>query len=112
MDFSDEFDTYNFQEFTADDLAFVDESLLARGHFVANTDMGGPSITIEVEQSTNPQTVKGPPTRASSSKATGRHDQASPFQRHRSWRKVMSVSDLVSPAWYVASCVFYYDLHK
>ena len=98
----DEFDAYNFQEFTADDLASLD-SILARGDITPNANMAGPAVTIEVEQPANHPIVNGSLTRAPSS-ATGlfpRRDRSSPFQQYR-WKKVISVSDLVSPAWYVA----------
>jgi hypothetical protein len=60
---------------------------------------------VEVEQAAHHPVHNGPLIRASSSNATGlfsgSREQSSPFQRYRSWNRVLSVSDLVSPAWYV-----------
>jgi exonuclease V len=101
----DEFDAYDFAEFTADELALVDESIMANNHVTANANRGGPAITVEVEQSANHISYNDQLTRGLSSNATvsllTRREKASPFQHYRSWNKVLSVSDLVSPAWYV-----------
>jgi exonuclease V len=101
----DEFDSYDFAEFTADELALVDESIMANSNVTANANRGGPAITVEVEQSANNISHNDQLTRGLSSNATvllsTRQRQASPFQQFRSWNKVLSVSDLVSPAWYV-----------
>jgi len=101
----DEFDTYDFSEFTAHELALVDESIMANSNVTANANRGGPAITVEVEQSANHISHNDQLTRGLSSNATvllsSRREQASPFQHYRSWNKILSVSDLVSPAWYV-----------
>jgi exonuclease V len=101
----DEFDAYDFGEFTADELALVDESIMANNHVAANASRGGPAITVEVEQSANHTSHNDQLTRGLSSNATvslsTKRENVSPFQRFRSWNKVLSVSDLVSPVWYV-----------
>ena len=98
---SDEFDAYNFQEFTAADFAAVDSEILEM-----ESNRGGPSVTIEVEKSAAVSQL----TRALPSNDPGwlptRRGQESPFQRHRWWTNVFSVTDLVSPAWYVATNLF------
>jgi hypothetical protein len=80
----------------------VDE-IVAAGY---NANRGGPAVKVEIDQHADHSISKGQLARVSSSKAreacSTRREQASPFQRHRSWNKVLSVSDLVSPAWYVA----------
>jgi hypothetical protein len=99
----DEFDAYNFQEFTAEDLALVDESIVSRGNVAADANRGGPAIAVEVEQPADQIISNRSLMRASSSNAnvllSTRRQQVSPFQRYRRWNKVLSVSDLVSPAW-------------
>jgi hypothetical protein len=98
----DEFDAYNLDEFTTEDFAFVDRTI-ARDDIIAKTN-GGPAVTVEVEQSIDLMMLKDPLIGASSpvlrSLGPQQPSQPSPFQRFRAWRKVLSVSDLVSPAWY------------
>ncbi|KIM88930.1 hypothetical protein PILCRDRAFT_813929 [Piloderma croceum F 1598] len=76
---------------------------MANNHVTANANRGGPAITVEVEQSANHISYNDQLTRGLLSNATvsllTRREKASPFQHYRSWNKVLSVSDLVSPAW-------------
>jgi hypothetical protein len=101
MSSGDEFDAYNFGEFTADDLASVD-TVVEKDIFA---NRGGPAVTVEVEKPADHLFSKASLTRESSSNAVAlpptRRKQASPFVRYRWWSRVLSVSDLVSPAWYV-----------
>ena len=93
----DEFDAYNLDDFTAEDFALVDGTI-AKDNIIAKTN-GGPAVTVEVEQPID-IVSEGPLIRASSPVLRSpRPQQQSPFQRFRSWNKVLSVSDLVSPAW-------------
>ena len=81
--------------------------ILSSGALTTQTfGKGGPAITIEVEKSTETLSVGDLQPRASTSTSLERIVPAkditrSPFQRHRMWNKVLSVSDLVSPAWCV-----------
>ncbi|KAI0632186.1 exonuclease V a 5' deoxyribonuclease-domain-containing protein [Trametes polyzona] len=112
---SDEFDSYDFSEFTAEDFEQIDA--LVRAHTPSTstpssdpeqTEMhresrrengsgnsgtgrgnGGPRVEITFERAANAdpsRRVKGP----------GRR---SPFQQFRSWRGALSVTDLVGPSW-------------
>lgn len=104
----DEYDAYTFDEFTEQDFADIDSSILVRGSAgPSNQSTGGPKIIIEVEQPADNLPTKELSTRVStsslrelSSPKKNAKPQASPFQRHRSWNGILSVSDLVSPAWY------------
>ncbi|KAH9854743.1 exonuclease V a 5' deoxyribonuclease-domain-containing protein [Lenzites betulinus] len=116
----DEFDLYDFSEFTADDFAHIDALVLAHTPDIPSTPNdpvhstpaqphtegsgndagsrgsnrrtswnGGPRVEIGFEgaPNANPRPrVKG------SSRRT-------PFQQFRSWKGVLSVTDLVGPSW-------------
>ncbi|CCL98155.1 uncharacterized protein FIBRA_00149 [Fibroporia radiculosa] len=103
----DEFDVYDLSEFTAEDFACIDAALASAqpslvsifGNCNRNDSIsdgtGGPRIEIQVEGATDNSILP---------KALSRHqewssDGRSPFERFRKWRKVLSVTDLVGPAW-------------
>ncbi|PCH34271.1 hypothetical protein WOLCODRAFT_15220 [Wolfiporia cocos MD-104 SS10] len=101
----DEFELYDFSEFTAEDFARIDAALATppgaatppvpehrtnRQH--SRIGSGGPRIEISVEAATADRSA---PLKDSSSFRNAR----SPFQQFRSWKKRFSVTDLVGPAW-------------
>lgn len=100
---SDEYDAYNLDEFTEEEFAYIESGLLIRDTSSAQILAGGPAVTIEVEQSTDCLIVKDSSKKSTSKSGARQEPHLSPFRQFRSWKKVLSVSDLVSPAWYVHS---------
>lgn len=90
MSDSDEFSSYDFSEFTCEDLAKIDRDL------DAIDSKAGPSILIDIETSslTTPARLTEDP--------EVRKAELSPYERFRR-SHVLSVSDLVAPAWCVLS---------
>ncbi|KAI0053461.1 hypothetical protein FA95DRAFT_1674468 [Auriscalpium vulgare] len=120
----DEFDAYDFSEFTAADLALVDV-VAAREHVSRRTPahafedyevqrtapFGGPQIAIELEPAADDGVVKIGGSGNSDSGSGGgskgdkgqgstpkKDTERSPLERYRQ-RKILTVSDLVGPAW-------------
>ncbi|KAI0667586.1 exonuclease V [Trametes maxima] len=116
----DEFDSYDFSEFTAQDFENIDAFVLAHtpdvstppvtpapacepseeggaGRFTTNRNgnrNGGPRIEIALERAARTDTkclVKG-------RKAKVPRKQT-PFEQFRRWKRVLSVTDLVGPSW-------------
>ncbi|KZT73292.1 hypothetical protein DAEQUDRAFT_684244 [Daedalea quercina L-15889] len=101
----DEFDAYDFSEFTAADFAKIDAALLpsattttyvSDGHHHNGDRTGGPVIEIKLEQEADNRSdiVKAP-----QNPRYPQRDPRSPLDRFRKWKKYFSVSDLVGPAW-------------
>ena len=119
----DSYDAYALAEFTAADLAALDASTpqqtatlalalacLGRGDGAS----GGPRIAVELEDDADfasDSPLKGGYAlrRRDGGKARGPQvewSQRSPFDRHRRWKGIFSVSDLVAPIWYAPlSCL-------
>lgn len=108
----DEFDAYDFSEFTAADFAQIDAELAANAASYAaptrvpNRDHHGdkprgPAIDIKLEEEPADRSdlVKAPATNGTL--PPPKRDTRSPFKRFRNWNKYFSVSDLVGPSWYV-----------
>lgn len=97
----DEFDAYNLGEFTEQDFAKIDFDVLSDIQ-AQQSQAAGPAVPIEIEDSPMP---RGLPhftaATAGSSRSFQHYSEISPFQRHRSWSNILSVTDLVSPSWYV-----------
>ncbi|KAF8846138.1 hypothetical protein BDN67DRAFT_891221 [Paxillus ammoniavirescens] len=123
---SDEFDQYDFSEFTEEDLARIDLDISQKLQLPGNpsevlsqllpstTHIGGPAIQIAVELETDPVSenpkvllpMGEPPPHLSSRQASPRSlppevtvQNKSLFERFLSWKKYFSVTDLVSPIW-------------
>jgi exonuclease V len=112
---SDEFDQYDFSEFTEEDLARIDVDISHKLQSPPSaSQFGGPAIQIAVEPETDP--VSGNPKVLLPMGERPLHPssrQASPrslrpevtvqnktlFERFLSWKKYFSVTDLVSPIW-------------
>ncbi|KAI0826879.1 exonuclease V [Trametes gibbosa] len=114
---SDEFDVYDFSEFTADDFVHIDALVLAhtpdiptppndpidpppaqpqtarRGSDAVKSRRisvdGGPRVEIGFEETAN----ANPRSRVKGS------SRRTPFQQFRSWKGMLSVTDLVGPSW-------------
>jgi hypothetical protein len=97
---SDKYDAFNLSDFTEEDFAHIDAILQREGGDNVAPQYGGPAITVELEKPTVDIISKAPP----SDLATKFKKDASPFQRYR-WKKILWVTDLVSPAWYVSTFV-------
>ncbi|KAH9828673.1 exonuclease V a 5' deoxyribonuclease-domain-containing protein [Rhodofomes roseus] len=107
---SDEFDAYDFSEFTATDFAQIDAALVGDAASVSTTTCapnsdhnsnkpGGPAIEIRLEaELADRSTLVKAPSKEVPLRPPMR-DTRSPFQRFRKWNKHFSVSDLVGPAW-------------
>ncbi|KAI0059507.1 hypothetical protein BV25DRAFT_1993601 [Artomyces pyxidatus] len=118
---SDEFDLYDFSEFSSADLSLIDAvastpasttdrtnaSRKSTGDRATSSRSGGPRIAVEFEPSTDSRIVKAAEPSASGTRVGGDDkgkgttagpDRRSPFERYR-WRKTLSVSDLVGPTW-------------
>lgn len=89
---SDEYDAFNL-DFTEEDFTYIDKTILGT-ESQAGESAGGPAITIEIEQSVEQTTAKDTSVNA---------PRPSPYMQFRAWNDALSVSDLVSPAWYVLS---------
>jgi hypothetical protein len=106
----DEYEGYNLAEFSQEDFANIDADILVRGLVNLNdAPKGGPAVTIEIHRLD--EDLAGEESQGQASSSTpfqhtvpDRDVKQSPFERHRSWNKVLSVSDLVSPAW----CALYF----
>ena len=110
----DEFDAYDFSEFTAADFAQIDAELAATAaaYYATSTRVPdgdhngdkprGPAIDIKLEEEPADRSnlVKAPE-RNGTLPPPPKRDTRSPFKRFRSWNKSFSVSDLVGPSWYV-----------
>lgn len=88
---SDEYDAFNL-DFTEEDFTYIDKTILAESQ--AGNSASGPAINIEIEES-----VK----QTNSKENFMREPRPSPYLQFRAWNNALSVSDLVSPAWYVMS---------
>ncbi|KAI0372237.1 hypothetical protein BV20DRAFT_964361 [Pilatotrama ljubarskyi] len=110
---SDEFDSYDFSEFTAEDFERIDAFVLARTESMQPTPIppspikqprersgsnggsgragqnGGPKVEIALE---------GAP-KANSRRLVKGSSRRTPFQQFRQWNRVLSVTDLVGPSW-------------
>lgn len=94
---SDDFDDLNFDEFTEDDFAHIDRTiaLVEAGSESRTPDAaGGPAVIIEIEPSAQEINAEG---------VSVEMPRLSPYAQFRAWNNVLSVSDLVSPAWYALS---------
>ncbi|KAH7923884.1 hypothetical protein BV22DRAFT_1130261 [Leucogyrophana mollusca] len=119
---SDEFDSYDLAEFTEEDFAQFDADILSEPAPQAGEEhpqsplhstidkgksiSGDPSIHIEFESSASTTANPVAPSTGQDLHAVPgpRYMQRtvsrqSPFQRYRSWKKTLSVTDLISPAW-------------
>lgn len=104
----DEFNAYDLSEFSEEDFARIDAELERRN--LENNDFnsqGGPAVTIQVELPVIDvvREVSSSNVAMSSSSAehtTLKHAERSPYQRFRR-NNTLSVTDLVSPAWYELS---------
>jgi exonuclease V len=98
----DEFIGYNYSDYTEEDWAEVDVLSSHGRPFDRNHQYkGGPAIPIEVEKPTmdsHQSSVLASPACQRVNPQAGTII-ASPYQKYRSWRRVLSVSDLISPAW-------------
>lgn len=104
----DEYEAYNLAEFTQEDFANIDADILVRGFVNPKVELkGGPAVAIEIDGFDEDLVTKESREQVSTSTSVKsivpRRDVRSPFIRHRSWNGILSVSDLVSPAW----CVLY-----
>ena len=89
--FQSEIDGLNLASLTPEELAQLDSAVSMK----LNEHIDGPSIQIEIEdRDVTPQVV-----------------QPSPLEQFRS-RRILSVSDLVSPAWYVYLTYLYNESFK
>ena len=98
----DEFDAYNLGEFTEQDFAKIDFDLNNNQGKQSHT--GGPAVLIEIEDISDSlmHIPKGlSHFTAASSRLYSHNSEMSPFKRHRAWNGILSVTDLVSPSWYV-----------
>jgi len=92
MDEEDEYDDYNLSEFTEDDFAIIDAALQENV-----SEKGGPKVFVQLEQPVVDNNInfkaltqpKPPPPK-----------ELSPYLRFRT-NGILSVTDLVAPAWYV-----------
>ena len=91
----DEFDAYNLGEFTEQDFAKIDFDL--NNNQGKQSQTGGPAVLIEIEDISDSlmHMPKG------LSRLYSHSSGMSPFKRHRAWNGILSVTDLVSPSWYV-----------
>lgn len=106
LDMQDEFDNYDFGELTAEDLAHIDAftlSQLQEPPPKPDSCSAGPSTAIEIEGHTdslsNKELLSEGPGEPSTTLSWRRRWQKSPFESFRSRYRVLSVSDLVGPAW-------------
>ncbi|KAI9058437.1 hypothetical protein FKP32DRAFT_1669281 [Trametes sanguinea] len=112
----DEFDSYDFSEFTAEDFASIDASIRraqspeditmppfapypaghARGRRASSNSgrrggwHGGPQVEIALEKAANADLRRV---------LKGSQARATPFQQFRRWNNMLSVTDLVGPSW-------------
>jgi hypothetical protein len=93
MSDSDEYDDYDLSEFTQDDFARIDAAIESV-YLETIGNKGRPAIPIQIEQPVLSPTSPTPDI------PRHRSAESSPFQRYRRY-KILSVTDLVSPAWYV-----------
>jgi exonuclease V len=115
-------DDYNFPELTEQEFAQLDA--VFNQHL--NKTLGATEIDPLCQASDNPTSdkpqvvIEYEAAAASSAKLThkqahlgqpAKYHNVSPFDKHRSW-KLLSVSDLVAPAWYVIFLSSIYHLHK
>lgn len=93
MSDTDEYAAFTLSEFTEEDFSQIDAAVALGNPSVPRPGGGDPSIAIELEDFS---------TRTASAADIGkvRNEGLSPFQRYRPG-KVLSVTDLVSPAWYI-----------
>ncbi|KAI0647988.1 exonuclease V [Trametes meyenii] len=116
----DEFDSYDFSEFTAQDFENIDAFVLAHTPEMStppatptpvcgtsrdggigtpnssrsNNGNGGPQIEIALERAARTDAkrlVKGRKAKI--------HKKLTPFEQFRRWKRVLSVTDLVGPSW-------------
>ncbi|OSD07150.1 hypothetical protein PYCCODRAFT_1402525 [Trametes coccinea BRFM310] len=112
----DEFDSYDFSEFTAEDFERIDASILraqspedfsmppfapspsglARGRRASRNSSrrgglhGGPQLEIALETAANADVHRV---------LKGSQAHSTPFQQFRRWNNMLSVTDLVGPSW-------------
>lgn len=96
-----EFTGYNYSDYTDEDWAQVDVALSSsRPCDQKHQYKGGPAISIEVEKPTmdsrRPSVFELASQRVKPQAVTIIN---SPYQKYRSQRRVLSVSDLTGPAW-------------
>lgn len=131
---NDEYDKYDFSEFTAEDFASIDAAVLSAFEIIptpadavpsANTNgtnaeagpssngphwdiFGGPAVAISIEESADSSgIVKEPdlppviekPIAAEPKSEPWKRKGPSPYDRFRSYRGFLAVTDLVSPSW-------------
>lgn len=123
-DSSDEYDGYDFSELTTDDFANIDATVRSAFEFIPDksseinnkakssadvlknnaNELGGPAVDIRVEElptdSSGVVKEAHPPPAFEESKPKSRAKQASsPYDRFRSWKGFLGVTDLVGPSW-------------
>lgn len=110
---TDEFDQYDFSEFTADDFVAVDAVALRLSPSGTPTPDLGASASTRVEapadaphKVSRPYASKTKSDRKRKKRKTDNVTGASPFARYRGGRRTLSVSDLVGPSWYC----FYFEV--
>lgn len=108
----DEYEGYNLAEFTEEDFASIDAGILLRGLNNQSWAKAGPAVAIEIERVNEDVAAKASEGQPSASTSSFRsllpRDTRSPFERHRYWNRILSVTDLVSPAW----CVLHFVLTR
>ncbi|THH29053.1 hypothetical protein EUX98_g5136 [Antrodiella citrinella] len=115
---SDSYSDYDLSEFTADDFASFDAAVTDVGEsstgatkrvgaILNNAARAGPAVSVVLEGASKTLRDMGPPgeppVRKNNSETNvssyRQMKEASPYERFRSWRGALSVTDLTSPSW-------------
>ncbi|KAH8094725.1 exonuclease V a 5' deoxyribonuclease-domain-containing protein [Cristinia sonorae] len=108
---SDSYSDYDFRDFTAEDFASIDAAVAAveesSTSAAERSRNGGPAVSVVLEEASKSLSSMGPPVASlSGSKSfeksappVRKTKESSPYERYRSWKGALSVTDLTSPSW-------------
>lgn len=108
MDVGDEYDEYDFSEFTEDDFAQIDANIalhyqpLETQPTTVGNGSAGPRTPIEIERHADLVATKEHrilDMLVAQKAASPSRKPQSPFKQFRKWGQTLSVTDLVGPAW-------------
>ncbi|KAL0951665.1 hypothetical protein HGRIS_008344 [Hohenbuehelia grisea] len=100
MSEEDEFDSYGFIDFTAEELASINEALESLERTTTTVQsQGAPAVEIELEVPADDSALEVPTeTGETAGTSLNQLNQISPLREYRS-SGILSVTDIVSPAW-------------